>query len=700
MKKLNSRYLLVFLTCFIIIFAFNTNDTFKAETTVGVTYQTHVQNIGWQPWVSDGAEGGTDGQALRVEALKIKLQNAPTDAKITYQAHVQNIGWQSWTSNGEEAGTDGQALRVEVLRIKLENMPDYSVEYQAHVQNVGWQDWVKDGEEAGTDGQALRVEALRIKLVKKVHPDSISLNKATDNLKVGDNDTLQASLNPDNTTDKNVSWSSSDSNIVSVANGKITALAGGTATITATSNDGQKTASCSVTVAKADPTIEYQTHVQNIGWQPWVYNGDEAGTDGQALRVEALRIKLQNAPADAKIEYQTHVQNIGWQSWMSNGDEAGTDGQALRIEALKIKLENMPGYFIEYQAHVQNVGWQPWVRDGMEAGTDGQGLRVEALRIKLCKVVPVQSISLNKSTDTLDSGDNDVLSVNFNPSDATNKNVTWSSSDSSIVSVDNTGKLTAMADGDGTASATITATSSDRQKIASCLVTVNKKPSISFKDSALETVVRKAISKNSGKLYQKDVANIRTIDGANQGIHYLDGIENLSNLKFLSLPSNAISDLTPIKNLTNLQGLSLDNNNVSDINCLSNLTNLTALSLDSNPITDISSTANLSRLQLLSLCNDYSIKNINIVSNLNTLLCLVIPNTNLTDISFLNNLKNLQELYLAQNHINNFSTIYNLTNLTDLDISNTDASEAQVKSLQNALPNCEIYSDYSADSDN
>ncbi len=151
-------------------------DTTTSSTSPGVTYEGHVQNVGWQPWVSDGVEAGTDGQGLRVEALKIKLTGTlPTGASIEYQGHVQNIGWQPVVSDGAEIGTDGQGLRVEAIRISLKNMAGYSVQYRTHVQNIGWQPWVSDGAEAGTDGQGLRVEALQIKIV----PDTVVTFKDT-----------------------------------------------------------------------------------------------------------------------------------------------------------------------------------------------------------------------------------------------------------------------------------------------------------------------------------------------------------------------------------------------------------------------------------------------------------------------------------------------------------------------------------------
>ncbi|MCI1944763.1 Ig-like domain-containing protein [Clostridium luticellarii] len=83
----------------------------------------------------------------------------------------------------------------------------------------------------------------------------VTLDKATDVLTVGDTDTLTAAATPDNATDKNVIWSSSDETVAAVdSNGKVTALKAGTAVITVTTEDGQKTASCTVTVTADNGT--------------------------------------------------------------------------------------------------------------------------------------------------------------------------------------------------------------------------------------------------------------------------------------------------------------------------------------------------------------------------------------------------------------------------------------------------------------
>lgn len=131
--------------------------------------------------------------------------------------------------------------------------------------------------------------------------------------------------------------------------------------------------------------IIYQVHVQNVGWMQNKKDGEDSGTTGQSLRVEAVKIKLKNNEEDINVKYQVHVQDIGWQDWKKDGEIAGTTGKSLRIEAIKIKVDNSEEYDIQYQVHVQNIGWQDWKKNGELAGTTGKSLRIEAIRIKLIK---------------------------------------------------------------------------------------------------------------------------------------------------------------------------------------------------------------------------------------------------------------------------------------------------------------------------
>lgn len=81
-----------------------------------------------------------------------------------------------------------------------------------------------------------------------VNVTSISLDKKSIKLEPGEQDTLIATILPDNATDKTIVWESSDTAVASVENGVVTAISPGTSTITAASADGEITASCLVTV--------------------------------------------------------------------------------------------------------------------------------------------------------------------------------------------------------------------------------------------------------------------------------------------------------------------------------------------------------------------------------------------------------------------------------------------------------------------
>lgn len=95
------------------------------------------------------------------------------------------------------------------------------------------------------------------------HVESVSLDKTEALLAIGKTVTLSTTISPDNATDKTVSWTSSDESVATVANGVVTAVAPGNATITVTTTDGGQTATCAITVRPKMP-IEYVAEY-NIG---------------------------------------------------------------------------------------------------------------------------------------------------------------------------------------------------------------------------------------------------------------------------------------------------------------------------------------------------------------------------------------------------------------------------------------------------
>ncbi|MCM1158815.1 MAG: glycoside hydrolase family 9 protein [Bacteroidales bacterium] len=85
--------------------------------------------------------------------------------------------------------------------------------------------------------------------------------------------------------------------------------------------------------------------------------------------------------------------------------------------------------------------------------------------------VPVESVSLDEEEITLEVKGTKQLTASVSPAEATNRAVTWSSSDATVAAVSSSGMVTAVAPGE----AVITATTRDGEKTASCRVTVNKK---------------------------------------------------------------------------------------------------------------------------------------------------------------------------------------------------------------------------------
>lgn len=135
--------------------------------------------------------------------------------------------------------------------------------------------------------------------------------------------------------------------------------------------------------AVEDPSIEYRAHCQAYGWMDWVHNGEKAGTEGEAKRLEALQI---DPPEGVELEVDAHMQGIGWKTYngIVHGNDIliGTTGEARRMEAIRIRcVKNPTGKKLHYQVHVQTYGWMAPCNEGEQAGTTGVAKRMEAIRI-------------------------------------------------------------------------------------------------------------------------------------------------------------------------------------------------------------------------------------------------------------------------------------------------------------------------------
>ena len=291
----------------------NTDNVSVADNTpyVNLTYHVHCQTYGWMDKVSEGELSGTEGEAKRLEGIKIYL-DTNLEGSIEYEVHCQSYGWLDTVSNGEMSGTEGEAKRLESIRIRLtgELAEKYDVLYRVHCQTYGWTDWVSNGMEAGTTGMSKRLEAIQIKVVEKNGSDKGATLKYTTHV-------------------QSYGW------LDPVSDGEMSGTEG----------ESKRLEGIKIDV-DSDYTggIAYKVHAQTYGWMDWMTNYNMSGTSGEAKRLEAIQIMLTGElSAVYDVYYRVHSQTYGWLGWAMNGQVAGTSGLSKRLEGIEIVLVEKGG---------------------------------------------------------------------------------------------------------------------------------------------------------------------------------------------------------------------------------------------------------------------------------------------------------------------------------------------------------------------
>ena len=247
---------------------------------------------------------------------------------------------------------------------------------------------------------------------------SVTLNKTTLILYEGYSETLTATLLPADADNKTLTWTSSDNTIATVSNGTITAKKEGTATITAKSHNN-KTATCAVTVRA------------NTGAVTSV-NLNKTATTLVVGAKETLTASV--LPPDAANKNVT---------WSSNNNPVATVSTTGEVTAIAVGTATI-----------------------IVTTEDGAKTATCAITV-VAATVPVTGVSLNKTTLELVIGNGELFTATVAPTNATNKTVTWTTSNAAVATV-SAGYVTAVAAG----SATITVTTTDGNFTATCEVTV------------------------------------------------------------------------------------------------------------------------------------------------------------------------------------------------------------------------------------
>lgn len=261
--------------------------------------------------------------------------------------------------------------------------------------------------------------------VPNVDVSEVTLDKAELTLVEGQEAELKATVKPDDATDKMVTWTSSDEAVATVADGKVNAVKAGTATITAKA--GAKEATCKVTVTAALVPVE------------------SIKLDKESLNlVEGAKATLTATVTPDNATDKT----VTWTS----SDEA--------------------------IATVVN-GEVTAVKEGTATITAKAGDKEATCKVTVAKnIIAVTSVTLDKTSLEMVEGDNATLIATVKPDDATDKTVTWSSSNESVATVAE-GKVIALKEGMTTIQAVA------GEKTAECSVHVKKKTVFSISPSSV-----------------------------------------------------------------------------------------------------------------------------------------------------------------------------------------------------------------------
>ena len=249
---------------------------------------------------------------------------------------------------------------------------------------------------------------------------SVTLNQTSLYLDEGDVYTLSATVSPSNATDRSLTWSSSDTSVATVSNGAVTARGEGTATITARSSNG-KTASCTVTVTEA-----YE---------------EPGATAPTSIVIDSSAITLE---VDDYYELEATVfplnatdRTVVWTT---------SDSSVARVSG---------GLVTAVGTGVATI-----------TALTSYGKSATCTVTVTAPAVEVESITLDRESNWIYEDESFTLTATISPSNATDKTVTWISSDTSVATVSN-GVVKAKTAG----TATITATTANG-KTATCEVYV------------------------------------------------------------------------------------------------------------------------------------------------------------------------------------------------------------------------------------
>ena len=338
--------------------------------------------------------------------------------------------------------------------------------------------------------------------------DEIELSK-------GESKTIATTIEPEDATNKTITWKSSDESVATVDdNGKVTGIKGGNATITGTLSNGMKvTAEVSVVVplesisldtdsielvpngdhtfvATKNPTDT--TDTRDVTWESsdaTIASVDNTGkVTAKKAGTATITAKVGDIKATATVKVLKMIDSVA----MSDPEATLNKNDTKELSVIVNPNDTDEKYTITWKssdtsvATVDNNGKVTAKKGGettITATVKSATSEDKEVTCDITVVVPLTSISLNKTTTKLEKGKDETLTVSYEPTDTTDdKTVTWTSNDDTIASVSN-GKVTAKKAGTATITAKVgelTAVCTVEVIVPITSVTINNKPTESL----------------------------------------------------------------------------------------------------------------------------------------------------------------------------------------------------------------------------
>lgn len=292
----------------------------------------------------------------------------------------------------------------------------------------------------------------------------VELSSNTTFIEINSTKQLIATVLPEQATNKTMVWQSSDQRIVKVsANGLLTGIGAGTATVTATTDDGAKVATCNVTVFNLNEITKLTgTQSDNITPSCCGNDGGNAFDGDISTFVDADAASGGYTQLDFGSQKNVTIIKFYPRPDYANRMVGGVfQGSNDGVDFTTIyTINTSPAY--DWNSVTVNVRYR-FIR--YLGPTDGY-CNVAEIECLDAVSVAVKGVSVSPATAAVAVDKSRQLTATIMPENATNKTVIWTSSDTSVATVSSTGLVTAISPG----TAEITATTQDQGKIATCNV--------------------------------------------------------------------------------------------------------------------------------------------------------------------------------------------------------------------------------------